>query len=125
MAKWILAEDGPTDEWVHHKCSSCNTLALFNYLYAEDFDESIDGEWYSLGLKETGMSEHITQYCPNCGEKMDCSEALHRINGCMACIHYDETNCDFTYGFTEKCVSCGDYPWAKDKLPSKWEMKGQ
>lgn len=123
MAKWVPEEDELIDEWMHHKCSSCDSLALFSYEYSEDFDEGMDGEWFSLGYIESGMCEHITPYCPNCGAEMDCGDAIHRINGCKACVHYDEASCN--YGYTEECFSCGDYPWASDELQSKWEIKNK
>lgn len=123
MAKWIIEEDDLVDEWLHHKCSSCEALAPFNYQYSEDYDEGMDGEWYSLGIVESGIYEYITPYCPNCGEEMDCSEAIHRIIGCKACVNYDEASCN--YGYTAECSCCGEYPWASCELPSKWKMRNE
>lgn len=120
MAKWILEEEEYIDDFQHHKCSSCGALSLFSYTYNEDYDEGIDGEWVSLGYIASGINENITLYCPNCGSKMDCTEALHRIYGCKKCKWFDESSCN--YGYTEVCLNCGDYPWANDEIGSKWEL---
>ena len=40
----------------------------------EDYDEGIDGEWEYLGVRDNGINEHITKFCPECGEKMDYEE---------------------------------------------------
>lgn len=60
-----------TDHYFHHRCSACNESAPFDYKYREDWDEGMDGEWYSLGLVDDGINEHLTPYCPNCGAKME------------------------------------------------------
>ena len=69
--RWIEQDDYPDDAYYHHKCSNCNTTAPFGYKYIEDWDEGMDGEWYSLGIIDCGIIEHITSYCPNCGARMD------------------------------------------------------
>ena len=28
-------------------------------------------EWEYLGVRDNGINEHITKFCPECGEKMD------------------------------------------------------
>ena len=38
MAKWIIDETYD-DGYAHHKCSHCNTRALFDYVMEEDYDE--------------------------------------------------------------------------------------
>ena len=63
--------DDYDDDYYHHKCTNCNVDAPFDYEYREDWDEGMDGEWYSLGLVDDGIIEHMTPYCPNCGAKMD------------------------------------------------------
>lgn len=63
--------DYPDDAYNHHKCTNCNTIAPFDYKYREDWDEGMDGEWYSLGIIDDGLNEHLTPYCPNCGARMD------------------------------------------------------
>lgn len=68
--RWI-EHDEYSDGYYHHKCTNCNTDAPFDYEYREDWDEGIDGEWYLLGLVDDGINEHLTDYCPNCGAKMD------------------------------------------------------
>lgn len=37
----------------------------------DDYDEGMDGEWYLLGKNIVGIKENLTDYCPNCGCKMD------------------------------------------------------
>lgn len=58
------------DGYCHHRCTTCKSDAPFDYKYTEDWDEGIDGEWFSLGFIVDGVNEHITPYCPNCGAKM-------------------------------------------------------
>ena len=119
MAKWII-DKTYDDGYEHHKCSHCNTRALFDYIMEEDYDEGIDGEWEYLGMRDNGINEHITKFCPECGEKMDCAEAMFNICGCIACIYYDENS-----GYTEECKYCGFYPWASAELPSKYKYRGE
>lgn len=69
--RWIETEEHPDDAYCHHKCSNCNEFAPFDYKYREDWDEGMDGEWYSLGIIDDGINEHLTAYCPNCGARMD------------------------------------------------------
>ena len=69
--RWIEHEETPEDAYRHHKCSECNVNAPFDYKMREDWDEGMDGEWYSLGLVDDGINEHLTDYCPNCGARMD------------------------------------------------------
>ena len=69
--RWIEHEETPDDAYLHHKCSECNVNAPFDYNMREDWDEGMDGEWDSLGLVDDGINEHLTDYCPNCGAKMD------------------------------------------------------
>ena len=69
--RWIEHEETPDDAYRHHKCSECNVNAPFDYNMREDWDEGMDGEWDSLGLVDDGINEHLTDYCPNCGAKMD------------------------------------------------------
>ena len=69
--RWIEHEETPEDSYRHHKCSECNVNAPFDYKMREDWDEGMDGEWYSLGLVDDGINEHLTDYCPNCGARMD------------------------------------------------------
>ena len=69
--RWVEYGNYPDDAYYHHKCSNCNTAAPFDYKYREDWDEGMDGEWYSLGMIDDGINEHLTTYCPNCGARMD------------------------------------------------------
>ena len=69
--RWIEHEETQEDAYRHHKCSECNVNAPFDYKMREDWDEGMDGEWYSLGLVDDGINEHLTDYCPNCGARMD------------------------------------------------------
>ncbi|MCQ2088482.1 MAG: hypothetical protein MJZ37_10550 [Bacilli bacterium] len=59
------------DGWQHNRCSHCKRDAAFYPTFAEDWDEDIDGEWVSLGIFQNGIEEFLTDYCPNCGAKMD------------------------------------------------------
>ena len=74
--RWIEHEETPEDAYRHHKCSECNVNAPFDYKMREDWDEGIDGEWYSIGLVDDGINEHLTDYCPNCGAKMDLEDPV-------------------------------------------------
>ena len=69
--RWGEHDDYPDDAYIHHKCTNCNVCAPFDYKYREDWDEGMDGEWYSLGIIDDGINEHLTPYCPNCGARMD------------------------------------------------------
>lgn len=69
--RWIEHEETKEDAYSHHKCSECNVNALFYYKMREDWDEGMDGEWYSIGLVDDGINEYLTDYCPNCGARMD------------------------------------------------------
>ena len=73
--RWVECGDDECDcigdAYCHHKCSNCNTPAPYGYKYREDWDEGMDGEWYSLGIIDDGIIEHLTPYCPNCGARMD------------------------------------------------------
>ena len=68
--EWV-EHDESKDDFYHHRCSICKVDAVFNYVETEDFDEGMDGEWYSMGMSITDIVEHLTNYCPNCGAKMD------------------------------------------------------
>ena len=68
--RWIERLDGD-GEFVHHMCSECKADAFFQYIIEADWDENIDGEWYNRGDEITGIEEFLTDYCPNCGAKMD------------------------------------------------------
>lgn len=118
MAKWIKdLEDKAKDDYIHHKCSNCGELAFYESIYEDDYDEGIDGEWVNLGQIMTGITEHITKYCPNCGEKMECDDAIKEIYGCKACIGYNENNF-----YSNRCSDCGWYIWGDDNNPDKWEL---
>ena len=69
--RWIEHEETQEDAYSHHKCSECNVNAPFYYKMREDWDEGMDGEWYSIGLVDDGINEYLTDYCPNCGAKME------------------------------------------------------
>lgn len=69
--RWIEHEETQEDAYSHHKCSECNVNAPFYYKMQEDWDEGMDGEWYSIGLVDDGINEYLTDYCPNCGARMD------------------------------------------------------
>ena len=57
--------------WERHRCSVCKKEATFKYEYIDDYDEDMDGEWEYIGQRENGITEYLTDYCPNCGAKMD------------------------------------------------------
>lgn len=69
--RWIEHEETQEDAYRYHKCSECNVNAPFDYKMREDWDEGMDGELYSLGLVDDGINEHLTDYCPWCGARMD------------------------------------------------------
>ena len=58
------------DGFRHHMCSYCKTEAPFHYIYADDYDEGMDGEWYLLGQREDGIEEVLSDFCPRCGATM-------------------------------------------------------
>lgn len=68
--RWIERLDGD-GEFVHHMCSECKADAIFQYIIEDDLDEGMDGEWYCIGKITTGIEEHLTNCCPNCGAKME------------------------------------------------------
>ena len=70
--EWFDDENGT--EWDSHQCSVCKKSSLSEMIYEDDYDEGLDGEWFYLGKRENGIIEHLTNYCPNCGAKME-SEA--------------------------------------------------
>jgi hypothetical protein len=55
-------------------CSHCKTEAPFHYIYVDDYDEGMDGEWYLLGQREDGIEEVLSKRCHNCGAKMDVTD---------------------------------------------------
>lgn len=59
------------DGFYHHFCTECKNLAIFAYDEQDDYDEGMDGEWYLLGKNIVGIKENLTDYCPNCGSKME------------------------------------------------------
>lgn len=59
------------DGFYHHFCTECKHLAIFTYDERDDYDEGMDGEWHFLGKDIVGIKENLTNYCPNCGAKMD------------------------------------------------------
>ena len=67
--EWVDDENGT--EWDSHQCSVCKKSPLSEMIYEDDYDEGLDGEWFYLGKRENGIIEHLTNYCPNCGAKMD------------------------------------------------------
>lgn len=70
LGKWIKNQIGE-DGYSHTICSECKTEAPFHYSYEEYYDEGMDGEWEFCGLKESGISEVLSNYCPNYGVKME------------------------------------------------------
>ena len=67
--EWVVNQES-VDGYKHHMCSGCLTDAIFEYRYEADYDEMLDGEWEYIGKKEVGITEQLTNYCPNCGAKM-------------------------------------------------------
>ena len=65
--EWVK-HDETRDGFCHHRCSICKVDAPFHYLQTEEYDEEIG---WSMGISTTGIYEHLTNYCPNCGAKMD------------------------------------------------------
>lgn len=68
--EWI-EHDESKDDFYHHRCSICKVDAPFNYVETEDYDEGMDGEWCFIGMRIADIVEHLTNYCPHCGAKMD------------------------------------------------------
>ena len=66
--KWVVYAD--KDGYNHHRCNKCGIPALFYPDMEEDFDEDIDGGWVSLGNRQVGIIEFLTDYCPRCGSNM-------------------------------------------------------
>ena len=75
--RWIKRLDGD-GEFVHHMCSECKADAIFQYNIEDDYDEGMDGAWYCIGKITTGIEEHLTNCCPNCGVKME-QEAAREV----------------------------------------------
>lgn len=73
--KWTERLDVPDDidcdTYVHHMCSECKADAIFKNFVIYDWDEGIDGEWQYNGQITVGIEEYLTDFCPNCGAKMD------------------------------------------------------
>ena len=67
--EWVYDENDT--EWTSHQCSVCKKLSFREMIYQDDYDEGLDGEWFYLGKREVGIIEHLTNYCPNCGAKME------------------------------------------------------
>ena len=67
--KWIISPYND-DGFKHHMCSQCETDAPFYYIYATQYDEGIDGEWFELGEIEDDIVEFIGKRCHECGAKM-------------------------------------------------------
>ena len=59
------------DDYEHHRCSICKSLALFAYENETIWDENSDGDMVECGEFTSGINEYLTPYCPNCGAKMD------------------------------------------------------
>lgn len=68
---WWDSKYDEYDCFYHHFCTECKHLAVFAYDEQDDYDEGMDGEWYLLGKNIVGIKENLTNYCPNCGAKMD------------------------------------------------------
>lgn len=68
--QWVSSENNNNDGFSHHMCSNCKKDAPFGYIYMEDWDEGMDGEWYSRGFIENGIDEHMGNYCHYCGANM-------------------------------------------------------
>ena len=68
--EWVK-HDELKDDFYHHCCSICKEDAPCHYVETEDYDEGMDGELYFIGMRITDIVEHLTNYCPNCGAKMD------------------------------------------------------
>lgn len=67
--EWVYDENDT--EWTSHQCSVCKKSSLREAIYEDDYDEGLDGEWFYLGKRQIGIIEHLANYCPNCGAKMD------------------------------------------------------
>lgn len=68
--KWVVNRESE-EGYKHHMCNKCKTEAPFHYTYIDDYDEGLDGEWFYLGQRESGIVEHMGNYCPNCGAKLE------------------------------------------------------
>jgi len=125
MAKWVEyngEHEGGLYDYCPHACSDCGSIALFEVIYEEDWDEDIEGYPTYLGLRIGDIKEHITKYCPNCGAKMNYKEAMHDIYGCKSCSHF--TNESRTYCYTKECYECSMFPWIAEGLgEDKWSLK--
>ena len=58
------------DDFQHHYCPSCGEDAIFEYIYETVWDENYDGEMVECGETCTGIHEHLTAFCPQCGTKL-------------------------------------------------------
>ena len=67
--RWEVIEE-TSSGWKQHRCSVCKAEAIFEYTYIDDYDEGFDGEWEYIGQIENGITEHLTDFCPNCGADM-------------------------------------------------------
>lgn len=68
--EWKLYADNE-DGYDHHRCSVCKGDAIFTYIDEADYDEGCDGEWHYICDRTVGIEETLSNYCPNCGAKMD------------------------------------------------------
>ena len=59
------------DGYDHHRCSECKCMAEFTYVNEPFYDENSDGEIEFCGNYTVDINENLTNYCPNCGAKMD------------------------------------------------------
>ena len=67
--KWIM-RDSEYDNYEHHYCSMCNIEAIFEYISEPIYEEDCDGEIHYVADINTGINEHLTDFCPHCGTKM-------------------------------------------------------
>lgn len=65
--EWVYDE---STDYYSHKCSACDSPAIYQTNYEDDWDEGLDGKWRNLGMIATGITEHLTPYCPHCGAKI-------------------------------------------------------
>lgn len=68
--EWVECEYD-YDDYEHHRCSSCNVVAYFSYKTEPMYDENYDGDMEFVCETDVGILENLTNYCPNCGAKMD------------------------------------------------------